>query len=91
MLFTLIIIRVVLLQVFNTDCFYINNDTCKKDLSDVADKRQIDYRVIKTFRGIIYDRNKEILAMSLPRKTLCINVSRVNNLQKNRFTFFIPS
>ncbi len=52
----------------------------------MADKRQIDYRVIKTFRGIIYDRNKEILAMSLPRKTLCINISRVNKLQKMRST-----
>ena len=52
----------------------------------MADKRQIDYRVIKTFRGIIYDRNKEILAMSLPRKTLCINISRVNKLQKIRST-----
>ena len=24
--------------------------------------------------------------MSLPRKTLCINISRVNQLQKTRFT-----
>ena len=29
---------------------------------------------------MIYDRNGEILAMSLPKKTLCINVYKVNKL-----------
>ena len=78
MIFIFIVARVILLQGFNTDCFYVNENSCKKNLSDVADKRQINLKVIKTFRGIIYDRNNEMLAMSIPRKTLCINVSRIN-------------
>ena len=31
---------------------------------------------------MIYDRNGEILAMSLPKKTLCINVYKVKQLLK---------
>ena len=61
----------------------MNKDSCKNNLSKVADRRQIDLKVIKTFRGIIYDRNNEMLAMSLPRKTLCINVSRINSDNKD--------
>ena len=83
MIFIFIVTRVILLQGFNTDCFYVNENSCKKNLSDVADKRQINLKVIKTFRGIIYDRNNEMLAMSIPRKTLCINVSRINSEDKN--------
>ena len=67
----------MLLQAFDTDCFFINELSCKKNLTKVADKRQIDYRTIETYRGIIYDRNGEILAMSLPKKTLCINISKI--------------
>jgi cell division protein FtsI (penicillin-binding protein 3) len=78
LIFIFIVARVILLQGFNTDCFYVNENSCKKNLSNVADKRQIDLKVIKTFRGIIYDRNNEMLAMSIPRKTLCINISRIN-------------
>ncbi len=62
----------------------MNESSCKKNLSTVADKRQIDHRIIKTHRGIIYDRNGEILAMSLPKKTLCINIEKINKLQKNK-------
>ena len=67
------IIRVVLLQVYETDCFYINQSSCKNDISQYADLRQIDTREILANRGSIYDRNGEILALSLPKKTLCIN------------------
>lgn len=61
----------------------MNKDSCKNNLSKFADRRQIDLKVIKTFRGIIYDRNNEMLAMSIPRKTLCINVSRINSGNKD--------
>ena len=30
---------------------------------------KIDHKIIRTYRGMIYDRNGEILAMSLPKKT----------------------
>ena len=66
-----------MLQAFETDCFFVNESSCKKNLKKVADKRQIDYRTIETYRGIIYDRNGEILAMSLPKKTLCININKI--------------
>ena len=80
--FLLIIARIILLQAFDTDCFLFNKSDCKVNLSHVADKRQIDHRIIKKYRGMIYDRNGEILAMSLPKKTLCINVYRVKQLLK---------
>ena len=72
--------RVTLLQGFDTDCFLFNKTNCRLNLSKVADKRQIDHKIIKKYRGMIYDRNGEILAMSLPKKTLCINVYKVNKL-----------
>ena len=31
---------------------------------------------------MIYDRNGEILAMSLPKKTLCINAYQVSKIEK---------
>ncbi|MFL2559920.1 MAG: peptidoglycan D,D-transpeptidase FtsI family protein [Gammaproteobacteria bacterium] len=37
---------------------------------------------MKTHRGMIYDRNGEILAMSLPKKTLCINAYQVSKIEK---------
>ena len=80
MVFLLITVRVILLQGLDTDCFLFNKSDCKVNLSKVADKRQIDYRIIKKYRGMIYDRNGEILAMSLPKKTLCINVYEVKKL-----------
>ena len=80
--FLLIIARIILLQAFDTDCFLFNKSDCKVNLSHVADKRQIDHRIIKKYRGMIYDRHGEILAMSLPKKTLCINVYKVKQLLK---------
>ena len=71
------------MQGFNTDCFIFNQSNCKVNLSNLADKRQIDHRVIKTYRGMIYDRNGEILAMSLPKKTLCINIFQTRKMLKN--------
>jgi cell division protein FtsI (penicillin-binding protein 3) len=82
--FLLIIVRIILLQGFDTDCFLFNKTDCKVNLSKVADKRQIDHKIIKKYRGMIYDRNGEILAMSLPKKTLCINVYRVNQLLQKK-------
>ena len=73
-----------MLQGFDTDCFLLNKNNCKVNLSKVADKRQIDHKIIKKYRGMIYDRNGEILAMSLPKKTLCINVYKVNQLLKTK-------
>tara|TARA_Y100000590_G_scaffold423239_1_gene528845 strand:+ start:32980 stop:34626 length:1647 start_codon:yes stop_codon:yes gene_type:complete len=70
------------LQGFDTDCFILNQKFCKSNLSKLANKRQTQLRSINTFRGFIYDRNGEILAMSLPRQTLCINFSEINQ-QKN--------
>jgi cell division protein FtsI/penicillin-binding protein 2 len=43
----------------------------------VAEKRQIHNVKIIAQRGSIYDRNNNVLAMSLPIKTLCINPSRI--------------
>ena len=80
----LIITRLILLQVFDTDCFLLNYSNCKSNLSVVADKRQTELRSIKTQRGIIYDRNGEILAMSLPRQTLCVNAFMLNKLNKSQ-------
>jgi cell division protein FtsI (penicillin-binding protein 3) len=84
MVFLLITVRVILLQGLDTDCFLFNKSDCKVNLSKVADKRQIDYRIIKKYRGMIYDRNGEILAMSLPKKTLCINVYEVKKLLQTK-------
>ncbi len=61
------------LQIKGTDCFFFNEGSCKQNIFDEASKRQIHDQIIKAQRGIIYDRNKNILAMSLPAKTLCIN------------------
>jgi len=80
--FLLITARIILLQAFDTDCFLLNKSGCKVNLSKVADKRQIDHKIIKKYRGMIYDRNGEILAMSLPKKTLCINAYKINQLLK---------
>ena len=73
-----------MLQGFDTDCFLLNKTDCKINLSKVADKRQIDHRIIKKYRGMIYDRNGEILAMSLPKKTLCINIHKFNKLLQTK-------
>ena len=53
--------------------------TCKHNIFTEAKKRQIQSQIIKAQRGIIYDRNKNVLAMSLPSKTLCINPNKLNN------------
>ena len=37
--------------------------------------------ITKEQRGIIFDRNNNILAMSLPSKTLCINPSKLYTLE----------
>ena len=65
------------LQIKGTDCFFFNEGSCKQNIFDEASKRQIHNQIIKAQRGIIYDRNKNILAMSLPAKTLCINPNRL--------------
>ena len=65
------------MQIVSTDCYLINQNSCKINLYSYADKKQIGYRSIDAHRGIIYDRNKEILAMSIPKKTLCINISKI--------------
>ncbi len=69
--------RVILLQGFETDCFFLNNHSCKTQLSTHADKRQLSLREITTNRGSIYDTNGHILAMSVPKKTLCINFRKI--------------
>ncbi len=66
------------LQIKGTDCFYFNKSSCKNNIVNEATKRQIHNQVIKAQRGIIYDRNNNILAMSLPAKTLCINPSKLD-------------
>lgn len=68
-----------MLQIHNTDCFYFNNSTCKNNIHDVAKKRQINNLQIKAQRGSIYDRHGDVLAMSLPVKTLCVNAYNVHN------------
>jgi len=65
------------LQIKGTDCFFFNEGSCKQNIFNEASKRQIHNQIIKAQRGIIYDRNKNILAMSLPAKTLCINPNRL--------------
>ena len=45
--FLLITARIILLQGFDTDCFLFNKSDCKVNLSKVADKRQIDHKIIK--------------------------------------------
>ena len=69
--------RVILLQGFETDCFFLNSHSCKTQLSTHADKRQLSLREITTNRGSIYDTNGHILAMSVPKKTLCINFRKI--------------
>ena len=87
-IFLLIILRLILLQIVSTDCFLINQKSCKENLYSYADKKHIGYRSIDAHRGIIYDRNKEILAMSIPKKTLCINISRIfDPYIKNQMNF----
>ena len=71
------IVRVILLQGFETDCFYLNSNSCKSNLSTQADIRQVSHREIITNRGSIYDANGQILAMSVPKKTLCINFKEI--------------
>ena len=75
--------RVILLQGFETDCFFLNSHSCKTQLSTHADKRQISLREIITNRGSIYDTNGHILAMSVPKKTLCINFRKIYQLYIN--------
>jgi len=75
--------RVILLQGFETDCFFLNSHSCKTQLSTHADKRQISLREITTNRGSIYDTNGHILAMSVPKKTLCINFRKIYQLYIN--------
>ena len=73
----IIIIRLYQIQVNATDCFYFNKGSCKENILKVAEKRQIHSVKLTAQRGSIYDRNNNILAMSLPIKTLCINPSRL--------------
>jgi len=75
--------RVILLQGFETDCFFLNSHSCKTQLSTHADKRQLSLREITTNRGSIYDTNGHILAMSVPKKTLCINFRKIYQLYTN--------
>ena len=75
--------RVILLQGFETDCFFLNSHSCKTQLSTHADKRQLSLREVTTNRGSIYDTNGHILAMSVPKKTLCINFRKIYQLYIN--------
>ena len=75
--------RVILLQGFETDCFFLNSHSCKTQLSTHADKRQLSLREVTTNRGSIYDTNGHILAMSVPKKTLCINFRKIYQLYTN--------
>ncbi len=88
--FIFILARIILLQGFNTDCFLFNLNKCKTNLSEIAEKRQIASRSIETNRGTIFDRNNEILAMSLPRKTLCINPNSLSKLQNKDLKKYYP-
>ena len=76
-IFFVMMARVILLQGFETDCFFLNSHSCKTQLSTHADKRQLSLREITTNRGSIYDTNGHILAMSVPKKTLCINFRKI--------------
>ncbi len=77
LVFIIIIIRLFQIQINATDCFYFNNGTCKENIHKEAEKRQIQTVKLLAQRGSIFDRNNNILAMSLPIKTLCINPSRL--------------
>ena len=65
------------IQINATDCFYFNKGSCKENILKVAEKRQVHNVKLIARRGSIHDRNNNILAMSLPIKTLCINPSRL--------------
>ena len=65
------------IQINATDCFYFNKGSCKENIHKVAEKRQVHNVKLIARRGSIHDRNNNILAMSLPIKTLCINPSRL--------------
>ena len=69
-----------MLQVYETDCFYINQSSCKNDISQYADLRQIDTREILANRGSIYDRNGEIIVNNVPSYNLIIKPSEVKDL-----------
>jgi cell division protein FtsI (penicillin-binding protein 3) len=75
--FFIILIRLYFIQIEATDCFYFNKETCKENILNEAKKRQIHSIKIAAQRGTIYDRNYNVLAMSLPAKTLCINPSKL--------------
>tara|TARA_B100000902_G_C27286859_1_gene904932 strand:- start:193 stop:1857 length:1665 start_codon:yes stop_codon:yes gene_type:complete len=76
-IFLIIIIRLYFIQIKSTDCFYFNEGACKENILIEASKRQVHLQKITAHRGIIFDRNNNILAMSLPSKTLCINPSKL--------------
>jgi len=75
--FFIILIRLYFIQIEATDCFYFNKETCKENILNEAKKRKIHSIKIAAQRGTIYDRNYNVLAMSLPAKTLCINPSKL--------------
>ena len=66
-----------MIQINATDCFYFNKGSCKENILKVAQKRQIHSIKLVAQRGSIYDTNNNVLAMSLPIKTLCTNPSRL--------------
>ena len=76
-LFLIVAIRLYFIQIKSTDCFYFNEGACKENILEEAKKRQVYLERISAQRGIIFDRNNNILAMSLPSKTLCINPSKL--------------
>ncbi len=76
-LFLIVILRLYFIQIKATDCFYFNESNCKENILKEATKRQVHLQKITAQRGVIYDRNNNILAMSLPSKTLCINPSKL--------------
>ena len=78
LVFIIIILRLYQIQINATDCFYFNKGSCKENILKVAEKRQIHTIKLSAQRGSIYDRNNNILAMSLPIKTLCINPSKLS-------------
>ena len=54
---------------------------CKQNIINEGKKRQLQNIITKEQRGVIFDRNKNILAMSLPSKTLCINPSKLHQIE----------
>ena len=78
LVFIIIILRLYQIQINATDCFYFNKGSCKENILEVAEKRQTHTVKLSAQRGSIYDRNNNILAMSLPIKTLCINPSKLS-------------